>query len=127
MAKKILIVEDEKPLADTLEERLIEEGFQVLKAFNGKEGLNLIIQDKPDVILLDLLMPVMDGKSMLSELRKMPGYKNTPVIILTNAGDIENIRDTQDFLDASDFLIKSNVSIDDIIAKIKTHSLETTI
>jgi CheY-like chemotaxis protein len=123
--KKILIVEDEKSLAEILYNRLSEEGFIVELAENGKEGLAVASTFHPNIILLDLLMPVMDGKEMLRQLREIPSCKNIPVIVLTNAGEIENIRETQFFSDAIEFLIKSNVSLDDIVEKIKTHSLAT--
>lgn len=122
-AQKILVVEDEKSLGDILEARLTEEGFSVMRAENGKQGLELASTFHPDIVLLDLLMPVMDGKEMLRKLREIPSCKNIPVIVLTNAGEIENIRDTQFFSDAIEFLIKSNVSMDEIVEKIKTHSL----
>jgi len=123
--KTVLVVEDEKPLAAILESRLTEEGFNVLKGTNGQEGLELAIKHIPDVIVLDLLMPIMDGKSMLRKLRETPECKNIPVIVLTNAGDIENVRDTQFYSDAIEFLIKSNVSMDQIVAKVKMHTLGT--
>ncbi len=123
--KIVLVVEDEKSLSAILETRLREEGFNVLKAANGEEGLSLAIEHKPDIIVLDLLMPIMDGKSMLRKLREEPSCKNIPVIVLTNAGDIENVRDTQFYSDAIEFLIKSNVSMDQIVAKVKMHTLGT--
>ena len=125
--KKVLIVEDEKPLADILSTRLTEEGFQVSRAENGQQGLEIAATFKPDIVLLDLLMPVMDGKEMLRNLRKIPDCDLTPVIILTNAGSIENIRETQFFSDADEFLIKSNVSMEEIIKKIKGKLLATRI
>jgi two-component system, OmpR family, alkaline phosphatase synthesis response regulator PhoP len=123
--KVVLVVEDEKPLAAILETRLAEEGFHVIKAANGEEGLNLALEHKPNVIVLDLLMPVMDGKSMLRKLRETPECKNIPVIVLTNAGEIDNVRDTQFFSDAIEFLIKSNVSMEQIVSKVKMHTLGT--
>ena len=123
--KVVLIVEDEKPLANILATRLQEEGFHVLKAFNGEDGLALTIANKPDIIILDLLMPILDGKSMLRKLRESPEHKHIPVIVLTNAGEIENARETQFYSDAIEFLIKSNVTMDQIVAKVKMHTLTT--
>ncbi|HSA84529.1 MAG TPA: response regulator [Patescibacteria group bacterium] len=123
--KKILIVEDEKPLADILYTRLTEEGFLVATADNGQKGLELAATFHPNVILLDLLMPVMDGKQMLRALREIPACKTTPVIVLTNAGEIENIRETQFYSNAEEFLIKSNVSMEEIIKKVKFYSNAT--
>jgi CheY-like chemotaxis protein len=123
--KTILVVEDEKPLANLLEQRLLEEGFKVVTAENGEQGLEIATTHHPDVIILDLLMPIMDGKAMLSKLRAVPECKKIPVIILTNAGDVDNVRDTLTYLDALEFLIKSNVTIDQIIEKVKTFGLAT--
>lgn len=118
--KIILVVEDEKALADVLEDRLVREGFQVFKAANGKEGLELAVAHHPAVVLLDLMMPVMSGQSLLHKLREMSAFKNLPVIVLTNAGEIENMRETQRYYDAVEFLIKSNVTLDQIVEKVKT-------
>ena len=117
--KKVLIVEDEKPLADTLGSSFEDEGFTVIKAENGEVGLRLVQSEKPDIVLLDLLMPVMDGKIMLRRMRDMPNFKLTPVIVLTNAGEIENIRETQFYSGAEEFFIKSNVSIAEVVRKAK--------
>ena len=117
--KKILIVEDEKPLAKVLSDRFTAEGFHVLKAENGKEGLEQIKTQKPDIVLLDILMPVMNGRVMLQELRSIPEFKHTPVIVLTNAGEVDNIRVTKTYHDAIEFLIKSNVTMDEIVEKVK--------
>lgn len=123
--KKILIVEDDQSLANILIARLTEERFSVIRAENGQRGLELAASFEPDIVLLDLLMPIMDGKEMLRKLRKIPSCEVTPVIILSNAGSIENIRDTQFFSDADEFLIKSNVSMAEIVEKIKEKLLVT--
>lgn len=123
--KTILVVEDEKAFSNILESRLTEEGFKVLKAADGEEGLRLAEEHIPDMVLLDLLMPNMDGKTMLHKLREIPECKTIPVLVLTNAGEIENIRETQFYADAAEFLIKSNVTLDEIVGKIKTHTLAT--
>lgn len=118
-SKTVLVVEDEKALASILQERLLREGYTVITAANGKEGLEMVESRNPDVILLDLMMPVMDGKTMLHDVRAIPKFKNLPVIVLTNAGEIENIRETQRYYDAVEFLIKSNVTMDQIVEKVK--------
>lgn len=117
--KKVLIVEDEPALADALVIKFNHEGFDAFKAENGQAGLDMAVSRKPDVILLDLMMPVMDGKTMLRKLRDIPEFKALPVLILTNAGDIDNIRETQTFYDAAGFLIKSNVNPEDIVSKVR--------
>lgn len=118
-AKKVLVVEDEKPLLEALSARIADEGYKVLKAENGKEGLEIAIDQNPNIILLDLIMPVMDGKAMLKKLRELPQFKGLPVIVLTNAGDVDNVRETQLYFDAAEFLIKSNVNMEEIVQKIK--------
>lgn len=117
--KRILIVEDEKPLADALEGELQSEGFDTAKAENGQKGLEKMETFKPHLILLDLIMPVMDGKTMLRKLRGMSEYKYLPVIVLTNAGEVENIHETQTFDNAVEFLVKSNVTMDSIVQRVK--------
>lgn len=117
--RTILIVEDEKPLVTVLKDRFEREGFKVLTASNGQEGLTEVISHKPDIVLLDLLMPVMDGKVMLSKLRDMPEFKTLPVAVLTNAGEVENIHHTQTLNNAISFMIKSNVTLDQIVERVK--------
>lgn len=118
--KKILIVEDEKDLRDFYTELLRGEGYEIITAANGQEGLELALAQNPRLILLDLMMPVMDGKTMLHTLRQNPAGKLIPVIVLTNAGDDENMRYVKLYEGVDDFLIKSNVTPDDITAKIKS-------
>jgi two-component system alkaline phosphatase synthesis response regulator PhoP len=117
--KKILVVEDEKVLADALEIKLKHEGYEVYKAENGQAGLELTKTVKPDLLLLDLMMPVMDGKTMLHHLREIPEFKTLPVVVLTNAGDVDNIRETQMYYNVNNFLIKSNVSTADIVKQVR--------
>ena len=117
--KKVLIVEDETMLADALETKFAHENFDVFKAGNGQIGLDMAKAQKPDVILLDLMMPVMDGKTMLHKLREIQEFKFLPVVVLTNAGDVDNIRETKRYDNASAFLIKSNVNPDDIVQVVK--------
>src|SRR5438876_234476 len=90
-AKKVLIVEDETMLADALTLKLTKVGFQVEHAENGEQGLSMIMTGKPNIVLLDLMMPVMDGKTMLQKIRQVPELKLLPVIVLTNSGTIENM------------------------------------
>ncbi|HVA97233.1 MAG TPA: response regulator [Candidatus Acidoferrales bacterium] len=117
-AKIILIIEDDAILLEMYKDKFTKEGFETITAENGKIGLEKILSQKPDIVLLDLMMPVMDGKSMLRKLREFPQFKRLPVIVLTNAGDIENIRETKRYDDACEFLIKSNVTVDEIVEKV---------
>ena len=118
---RVMVVEDELSLANLLELELKDNGFIVEKAENGQVALEKLPTFKPNLIILDLLMPVMDGKVMLHEMRKIPEFKKTPVLVLTNQGNVDNMRETQLYEDASEFLIKANVGPADIVNKVKTY------
>lgn len=118
--KKLLIVEDDDYLRDFYTELLSGEGYEVITAKNGQLGYDLTLLQKPDLIILDLMMPVMSGKTMLHNLRKIGEFRWLPIIILTNAGDIDSMRDTQEYENANRFLIKSNVSPEQIISEVKS-------
>lgn len=118
--RKILVVEDDKDLRDFYCELLVSEGYTVSSAENGQLGLDAVIAQKPDLVLLDLMMPVMDGKTMLHNMRQQNGLKYTPVIVLTNAGDADSIRQTKTFDNANEFLIKANITPDVLLQKIRT-------
>jgi len=118
MIKNILIVEDEKPLRLALSRKLISEGFKVFEAGNGQEGLQILAEKNIDLILLDIIMPVMDGIEMLREMKKKRKYDIIKIIVLTNlteySSDHEALRPHQ-----KNYLIKSNYSLKDIVKKIK--------
>lgn len=119
-AKKILVVEDDQYIRELYVEILKQEGYQTFAATNGEEGLQVAQAQKPDLILLDLMMPVMDGKTMLHKLRNIPELKDTPVIVLTNAGDPDSMTQTQVYDGAKGFLIKANVQPDEVISRVKS-------
>jgi len=114
MSKKILIVEDEKALVKVLSKELANSGFKVISARNGQEGLGLAQTENPDLILLDIVMPVMDGVTMLKKLRQK---NDVPVIVLTNLNDKEHLEQAM-AAGSYNFLVKSNYSLADIINKI---------
>ena len=117
--KKILIVEDETPLRNAVSDILTFEGFGVLQAKNGQEGLDIALAEHPDLILLDLMMPVMDGLTMLEKLRQDPEYgKKAAVILLTNINDPEKVAMATE-AGSYDFLVKSDWNIEDVVKKIK--------
>jgi len=119
MHKIILITEDEVQVLKLLSRRLSEEGFDIEKANDGNSGLSLALKTHPDLILLDIVIPKMDGLTMLKELRKDDWGKSVPVIILTNLSDAERINDALSH-GVYDFLIKSDWKLDEIVTKIKT-------
>lgn len=118
MAKKILVVEDEPSLLGALQNKLTQEGFEFIEAQNGQIGLEKALAEKPDMILLDIIMPVMDGLTMLNKLREDEWGKKVPVIILTNLSDDEKVMEAVK-QGSYDYLIKSNWSIDEVIRKVK--------
>lgn len=119
-SKKILIVEDEAPLRNAVSDILSFEGFAVFQAKNGQEGLDIALTEHPDLILLDLMMPVMDGLTMLEKLREDKDWgKNASVILLTNINDPDKVAQATE-AGSYDFLVKSDWNIEDVVRKIKT-------
>ncbi len=118
----ILIVEDELPLLKVYADRFSEEGFLVLKASNGQEGLDLAIKEKPDLILLDILMPVMDGLTMMQKLRENETWgKTVPIILLTNlSAEEEKIKNIVNNNQPAYYLVKLDWSLSAIIEKAKS-------
>lgn len=115
---KILVVEDEPALSSALRSMLIREKYEVTVAKDGQEGLVRAFTDHPDLILLDVIMPVMDGMTMLSALRKDVWGRNVPVILLTNLFDTEKIAQSME-QGVFDYLVKSDWKLEDIIKKVK--------
>ena len=118
MKKLILIVEDEHPIVKALEIKLRKGGFDVIKAGNGQEGLDASLSKHPDLILLDILMPVMDGLEMLRKLRTDLWGSTVPVFILTNYSDDEKTEEAA-IEGAYLFMIKADWHIADIVKKVK--------
>ncbi|MCX6718229.1 MAG: response regulator [Candidatus Staskawiczbacteria bacterium] len=118
---KILIVEDEELILKPYSEELRDEGFFVLQAKNGQEGLGLALSEKPDIILLDILMPVMDGITMMYKLRETNPYgKDVPIILLTNLSpDEEKTMKAVVDNEPAYYLVKSDWNLKDVVGKIK--------
>ncbi len=119
--QKILIVEDEESMLLPLTDNLVAAGFaNIYQAKNGKEALDMALKEQPDLILLDIIMPKMDGLTMLHELRKDPRGKDLKVIILTNLNPSDGDVTKGVILgEPSYYLVKANYSIDDVISKVK--------
>ncbi|MFZ5559209.1 MAG: response regulator [Patescibacteria group bacterium] len=118
MAKKILFVEDEPSLQKAISEVLIQEGYKVLSASDGEEGLKITREEKPDLILLDLILPKKDGFEVLKELKADQELKDIPVIVLTNlegVGDVEKALS----LGAKTYLVKANYELEDVLKMVK--------
>jgi DNA-binding response OmpR family regulator len=123
LGKKILIlvVEDEEIQSRVLTEKLAGEGFDVLQAFDGEEGLRLSLAEHPDLILLDLVMPKIDGLTMLKKLRGDSWGAKATVMILSNISDPATVSEgmSADLGGTYEYLVKTNWSLDDVIARIK--------
>ncbi len=118
--KHLLIVEDEASLRNVLTDKLTREGFLVDQAHDGAEGLKEIKKHMPDLILLDIIMPEMDGVSMLKKLREDKETENIPVIIISNLSEIEKITSVlQAKKGVIEHIIKSHWSMGEIVEKIK--------
>lgn len=117
MAKKVLIVEDEKILLDLLEKKLIKEGYEVFTAQDGEKGLKLIREKKPDLILLDIIMPKIGGFEVMEIMAKEPELKKIPIIIISNSGQPVEIERAQK-LGAKDWLIKTEFDPQEVIEKV---------
>lgn len=116
--RKILIVDDDDSLRNALKDKINQEGFDALTASDGEEGLKIGIKEKPDLILLDVFMPKINGIKMLKKLREDEWGEHVPVLLLSNDDDPEHIRETLKD-NATDYLIKSDWGLEDIIKKIK--------
>ena len=116
--KTILFIEDEAALQKTFSEILSTEGFTVISALDGENGLALAKSEKPDLILLDLILPKLHGLEVLQEIKKDNNIKDIPVIVLTNVESIEKIDKALE-LGATTYLVKSEYSLEEVITKIK--------
>ena len=112
--KKILIVEDDKVLLNLMRDQLSAQGYEVLGASNGQDGLDLALKTHPDLILVDVVMPVMSGMEMTERLREDEWGKDVDIVVLTNLVSGKNIAE---FLEkgAYDYLMKSDWSMEDLI------------
>ncbi len=115
---RILVVDDEPNIVQTLQDRLEMNEYDVIIAHNGKEGLETALQEKPDVILLDVIMPIMDGHEMLEALRKHPQGKNIAVIMLTARSQTQDISRANS-CGIEDYIVKP-FDLSELLEKIET-------
>jgi DNA-binding response OmpR family regulator len=118
--KKVLIVEDDQIISSMYKTRLEQDGFIVLVAANGLEGLEVARKEKPNLIMLDVILPQLDGFSVLQELKKKTPAKKTPVIMLTNLGTEED-KAKGEKLGATDYLVKADLTPAQVSKIIKKH------
>lgn len=117
--KTILLVEDDIFVSDIYQTKLGKEGFQVLVAENGMEAVKKLESSIPDLILLDIVMPYMDGMEVLRKLKEKKEWKDIPVMLLTNLSDKEKVDEGMG-LGASDYLIKSHFTPSEVVAKVRS-------
>lgn len=117
---KIALIEDERFLLGAMRDKLQREGFDVYTATNGEIGLEIIKKEKPNLVLLDLIMPIKSGFDVLEELQKDSELKKIPVIILSNLGQESDIKKGKE-LGAIDYLIKADFKMKEVIAKVREH------
>jgi len=115
--KKLLIVDDNKELCDVLVDKFTSEGLEVFCAYDGEEGITMSLEQHPDLILLDIRMPNVDGWEMLERLREDEWGSGVDVIMLTAAGDMESISKAVD-RGTYEYIIKTESDIDDIARKV---------
>ncbi|MGM0439027.1 MAG: response regulator [Patescibacteria group bacterium] len=115
---KILVVEDDKFLREMITRKLDKEGYDVSQAVDGEEGLEKIREIKPDLILLDLIMPGVGGFEVLEEAKDDTEIQDIPIVILSNLGQKSEVERGLD-LGAEDFLIKAHFTPKEIIKKVK--------
>jgi len=116
--KTILVIEDEKAISKALREKLTHEGYRVLDAGNGEEGLWAALAEHPDLILLDILMPRMDGMESLKKLREDEWGAKVPVMVLSNVDNKERIAEAMEH-GTFDYFVKTDHPLEEIVSKIK--------
>ncbi len=115
--KTILLVEDDVFVSDIYQTKISSEGYEVILAENGLEAIKKLEKSIPDLILLDIIMPYMDGMETLRKIKSEEKWKKIPIILLTNLSDKEKIEETLG-VGADDFLIKSHFTPSEVISKV---------
>ena len=118
--QKILLVEDDKFLGKMLGKMLESHNYEVVLAGNGREGLLKASNSNPNLILLDIMLPDIDGFDVLETIRQDEKIKKIPVIIISNLGQPEDMQQGKS-LGAKDYLVKSDMSLDEVVAKVRKY------
>jgi len=116
--KKILIIEDDKFIRDLISTKLAQENYEVLEAKSGKEGIQKIKKEKPDLVLLDLILPEIDGFEVLARIKTDPTIASIPVVILSNLDQKEHIQKCEK-MGAVAYFVKAHLTPTELIEKIK--------
>lgn len=120
MGKRILIIEDETNIRAMYADILRESGYDVLEEGEGKKGLDTVVNGDWDLLLLDIMLPKLDGIELLKNIQKDPRTKDKPILILTNLDD-NRVRDTCMDLGVKEFLVKANVIPSEIVLTVKKY------
>jgi two-component system alkaline phosphatase synthesis response regulator PhoP len=120
MPKKILLIEDEEIIIDLLQKKLIQSGYNIITARNGEEGIKKIKEEKPDLVLLDIIMPKMTGFDVLEKKNEDKEIKKIPVIIISNSGQPVEIDKAQK-MGVKDWLVKTEFDPQEVLDKVKKH------
>jgi len=115
--KKILVIEDDKFLRELISQKILKEGYDVAEAVDGEKGVESAKAEKPDLILLDLILPGIDGFEVLARIKSDPEIAGIPVIILSNLGQKDDIEKGMK-MGAADYLIKAHFTPGEIIEKV---------
>lgn len=118
--KKILLIEDEKMLVDLYKDKFSQAGFEMIAAFDAEEGLKLAKAEKPDLIILDILLPEKNGISFLKEQKKDPEISKISVVALSNYDNPETKKEAFE-LGVKDYLLKTDFTPDELVKKIKEY------
>jgi DNA-binding response OmpR family regulator len=115
---KVLLVEDDPMVVRMYQRKLTMDGFELILAFNGEEGLAAMLKERPNIVLLDDMMPKMNGFEMLKKAKADPDLKDTPIVLLTNLGDrLEDVQSGKD-LGANDYWVKANLPLKELSERI---------
>lgn len=117
--KKILVIEDDVVLQKALEEFLSAEGFEIETAADGEEGIEKAKRGKPELILLDIILPKKDGYAVIQEVRADENTKNVPIVLLTNLGSLNDVEKALE-LGATTYLVKADYKLEEVAAKVKS-------
>lgn len=120
MAKKILLIEDDEMLSSLLERKFKKMGYEITVAFDGEEGMNIMKKEKPDLVLLDIIMPKKNGFEVIEEMNQTEGLslKEIPVIIISNSGQPVEVKKVLD-AGVRDYLIKTQFDPMEVVDKVK--------
>jgi len=116
--KKLLIVEDDLVLKNALEEFLVSEGFEISSAIDGEDGIQKVFSEKPDLVLLDIVLPKKNGYAVLEEVKANKETSQIPIVLLTNLGSAADVDKALE-LGATTYLVKADYKLDEVTQKIK--------